>query len=272
MNRKQSPKLFTKEMSVGGHKVTLYSLDEVTWSSNPDEPLQLQSRQEEGRLQLQVKVQAVPKEKPPVATRGGLLDDELAEDEPFEDDDEELVEDEVDLDVDLEDEDEDEDEDRLPVKGKPGSSASKKIDVVKEEVKKVSAVSKPVAMALFAPSDDQELSAKSKKEKKVSGKNISAKVDKSSAEKEKEKKSEAVVQTPPKKKAPEKKAAAVKVMSVTSHPKTKAAKGHTKAKLSNSKPAKQNPSSSKKIEAPQKGKAVNVKVSPSKGKSPGKKG
>lgn len=208
-----------------GQKVTMYTLDEVTWSTNPEEPLQLLSRQEEGRSQLQAKVQAVPKEKTPVAARAESIIG-LVEDEPFGADDEELKEDEVDdieIDVELDDLDE---EDDIPVKGKALASGSKKAfskEVFVEELKKIPLTPKPGASPLkvVAPS----------KEKEKPGREISTKVDK-----------------------------------------TKVAKGKVEQKTSQSKPVKSSSTSAKKIEAPQKGKAVNVKVSPSKGKSPKKKG
>jgi len=260
MNRKQSPKLFTKEMSVGGHKVTLYSLDEVTWSSNPDEPLQLQSRQEEGRLQLQVKVQSVPKEKHSGVAGGNLRRSDLGEDEPFEAEDDDLKEDVIEVDVHIEELDEDEDE--IPVKEKGGSSPRKEKEIVNEGGKGAPVASIKAPKSSIVTLEEKVLPAKEKREKeeKVSGKAVSPKTETANLAKKNQTAS---------KKASEKKVVPAKVVPVVKSPKAKAAKVKGE---SNTKPAKKSPSSAKKIEAPQKGKTVNVKVSPGKGKSPGKKG
>jgi hypothetical protein len=256
-------------MTVGGHKVTLYSLDEVTWSSNPDEPLQLQSRQEEGRLQLQVKVQAAPKEKHSNATRVGSSNDEFDEEKSFEESDDELKEEDIDGDLDDLDDDEDED-DLLPVKVKGGSSAPEKTGIPKKEVKTGSVMSKSSSKAPDVSSEDTKVAPREKKEKekKALDKEISIKADISNGTK----KTKAASKTSTTSKVMEKKVALVKVVPATPTPKAKAAKGKAETSVSTSKPIKKSPSSAKKIEAPQKGKAVKVKVSPSKGKSPGRKG
>jgi hypothetical protein len=253
-----------------GQRVTVYSLDEVTWSTNPDEPLLLLSRQEDGRLQLQAKVQAVPREKSPVVARGDSLNG-LGDDEPFveEEEDVELKEDEID-DIEIDDIDLDDDDEllpKVPTKGKIAPSGLQKSvsrELVKQQAKKVSVVSSPPAKTPVAPSEESI----PVKQKKVPAKESAPKVNKSKELKT----TQADSKTPLKNKIAEKKITPLKVVPAAQVPKAKAAKGKAEQNMSRTKPAKRSSSSAKKIEAPQKGKAVKVKVSPSKGKSPRKKG
>lgn len=57
MSNKRAIKLQTKTIVVAGKTFKLYSLDGDTWSSDPEEPMRILTRQEEGRIQLQAKVQ-----------------------------------------------------------------------------------------------------------------------------------------------------------------------------------------------------------------------
>ena len=253
MNRKQSQKIHTKELVLGSQKITLYSIDEVTWSSNPEEPLNILTRQEEGRLQLQVKVQSVPKEKTPAAAappRANLLGGNPEGDEPEEDEleEDELGEDDLD-DIELNDE-LDEEEDESPVvkdKLKPIISPKEgELFVAIKPEKKAQKIVTEVKEAMVTKTGKGPLSKilALKQEKKAE---VSAKGQVKGQEQEKK----VIPITPP---------------PAVQEPKAKAAKG----KVALSKPVKKSAAPSKKIEAPQKGKTAMVKVSPSKGKLPKK--
>jgi hypothetical protein len=159
MTQNNPSKLITKTVSVQGATMTLYSLDGYTWSSDPEEPNRILNRLEEGRLQLQERVQrgskasAPPKQashtpknaaSAPSAKSSRFHDDVKGMDDERSEEEEDLS----DLDLDIDDVDEDEEIATVPIAHKlrlnasPLAAASSASKTVKGAIKQKAAPSK----------------------------------------------------------------------------------------------------------------------------------